>query len=178
MTPLRRPFPETDLSHLSRRSIPRSHSHNFPHYSHPSVQTMDLLSCRTCPPQFGHPLGAGGAFPWGPAPPLHLLHRLGTVVDRGEGAEFGFQHQRAGGKAAVPTGDDGVCLTTLRDRNGTVKGGVRRQAPSRPGLAAERRTEPLRPDPRHPTSNTIHLTHSELTFHRCTGKCTRAQVVS
>ena len=38
---------------------------------------------------------------------------------------------RAGGKAAVPGGDDGVCLTTLRDRYGPVKGGVRRQAPSR-----------------------------------------------
>ena len=39
--------------------------------------------------------------------------------------------ERAGGKAAVPGGDDGVCLTTLRDRNGPVKGGVRRQAPYR-----------------------------------------------
>ena len=55
--------------------------------------------------------------------------------------------QRAGGEAAVPAGDDGVCLTTLRDRDGTVKGGVRRQAPSRPGVAAERRMQRNRPGP-------------------------------
>ena len=35
-------------------------------------------------------------------------------------------------EGAVPERDDGVCLTTLRDRRaGPVKGGVRRQAPSR-----------------------------------------------
>lgn len=31
----------------------------------------------------------------------------------GAKAEFGFQRQRAGGKAAVPERDDGVCLTTV-----------------------------------------------------------------
>ena len=123
-------------------------------------------------------LGAGKVFPWGPAPqngplripvaqvPPHfphlrqLYHTPAPLLPlrhqlrnrRGPGRGGGVRlsaNQRAGGKAAVPAGDDGVCLTTLRDRNGTVKGGVRRQAPSRPGVAAESRTKPPRPGSRH-----------------------------
>ena len=45
---------------------------------------------------------------------------------------YSFQHRMSRREGAVPERDDGVCLTTLRDRRaGPVKGGVRRQAPSR-----------------------------------------------
>ena len=45
---------------------------------------------------------------------------------------YSFQHRMSRREGAVPVRDDGVCLTTLRARRaGPVKGGVRRQAPSR-----------------------------------------------
>ena len=56
-------------------------------------------------------------------------------------AEFGFQRQRAGGKGRARR-DDGDCLTTLGPPQAGLKGGVGRQAPSRPGIAAETRMEP------------------------------------
>ena len=66
----------------------------------------------------------------------------GTVVVR---AEFGFQRTRAGGNAAVPAGDDGVCLTTVTgpwDRK-REESAVKRIPDL--GVAAETRTEPAPP---------------------------------
>ena len=64
---------------------------------------------------------------------------------------YSFQHRTSRREGAVPERDDGVCLTTLRDRRaGPVKGGVRRQAPSR-------LREPLKAvmEPAPPPSRTI-----------------------
>ena len=69
-------------------------------------------------------------------------------------AEFGFQRQRAGGKGRARR-DDGVCLTTLRDRRaGPVKGGVRRQAPSRLREPLKAVMEPA-PPPSRPDSGPL-----------------------
>ena len=52
-------------------------------------------------------------------------------------------------EGAVPERDDGVCLTTLRDRRaGPVKGGVRRQAPSRHREPLKAVMEPAAATPR------------------------------
>jgi hypothetical protein len=65
---------------------------------------------------------------------------------------YSFQHRVSRREGAVPVRDDGVCLTTLRDRRaGPVKGGVRRQAPSRLREPLKAVMEPA-PPPSRPDS--------------------------
>ena len=76
---------------------------------------------------------------------------------------YSFQHRMSRREGAVPERDDGVCLTTLRDRRaGPVKGGVRRQAPSRQREPLKAVMEPA-PPPSHPIPG--HLPHCPATCH-------------
>ena len=111
--------------------------------------------------------------PCRPALPLHqarvldkgrLTHREASVnhfhsmpgIDlsgrRWRRRNYSFQHRMSRREGAVPERDDGVCLTTLRDRRaGPVKGGVRRQAPSRLREPLKAVMEPA-PPPSRPDS--------------------------
>ena len=72
---------------------------------------------------------------------------------------YSFQHRMSRREGAVPERDDGVCLTTLRDRRvGPVKGGVRRQAPSRLREPLKAVMEPA-PPPSRPIPGNIRFRH-------------------
>ena len=78
--------------------------------------------------------------------------------DGGAGGITAFSTGRAGGKVRSRR-DDGVCLTTLRDRRaGPVKGGVRRQAPSRLREPLKAVMEPA-PPPSRPIPGNIRFRH-------------------